>query len=77
MLRIKYMDHLTEASYEQIELEAEEMTQEEAIRIHELIEPNWKTVCMLSGKGGIRRAGWTSLIRKMALIEKKAKGTPQ
>ncbi len=74
ILRERYMEHLTEASYEMIKLEAEEMTQEEAQRIHKLIDPRWKTVCYLSGRGGIRRAKWTSLIRKMGLIETKAKG---
>ncbi len=68
------MECLTEATYEEVKLEVEAMTQEKAQRIHELIAPNWSTVCFLSGKGGIRRAKWTSLLRKMGLIETKAKG---
>ena len=72
--RIKYMEHLTNSSYEAIRLEAEEMSLEEAQRIHKLINPNWGMVCLLSGRGGIRRASWTSLVRKMGLIEDRAKG---
>ena len=76
-LRDRYMEHLTEASYERIQMEAEEMTPEEAQRIHNLIDKDWSMVCYLSGRGGIRRAKWTSLLRKMRLIEDRAKGVTQ
>lgn len=73
-LRTEIMECLTDSTFEEVKLKVEAMTQEKAQELHELIEPNWRTVCYLSGKGGIRRAKWTSLLRKMGLIETKAKG---
>lgn len=67
------MECLTDATYEEVKIEVEAMTPARAQKIHELIDPDWATVCYLSGRGGIGRAKWTSLIRKMGLIETKAK----
>ncbi len=73
-LRTQYMECLTNASYEEVQLAVADMTQEKAQEVHKLIEPNWKTVCYLSGRGGIGRSKYTSLLRKMGLIATKAKG---
>ena len=75
--RTEIMECLTDSTFEEVKLEVEAMTQEKAQELHELIKENWRTVCYLSGKGGIRRAKWTSLLRKMGLIENKSKEVPK
>ncbi len=69
------MAYLSERHYLYIKKEVEEMTQEEAQRIWAAIEENWRYVALRAGNGRSNvRMQWTSLLRKMGLIENKAKG---
>ena len=67
------MVYLTERNIEYIRIEVNAMSHEEAQRIWEQIEPNWRFVCYKSGTGSMRnRIEWTLLLRKMNLIKNKA-----
>ena len=69
----RLMAYLTERNIEYIRIEVDAMTREEAQRIWEEIEPNWRGVCYKAGMGGMRsRIEWTLLLRKMVLIQRKA-----
>ena len=65
------MAYLVVASYRELELEVEQLPQDRAKRIWELIEPTWKGICYMSGRGGRGRVEWTRLLRKMGLIENR------
>lgn len=70
----KAMTFLHEHSYRQIQELVEGLTPEQAGTFWSLIEDKWREVCLMSGRGGRGRAQWTSLLRKMTLFERKAKG---
>ena len=70
----KAMDFLNRHSYGQIQELVEGLTPEQAGTFWSLIEEKWSGVCLLPGRGGRGRAQWTSLLRKMTLFERKAKG---
>ena len=68
------MAYLSERSYTYVKLEVENMSREEARRIWRTIEKNWSYVALRSGKGiSGSKMQWLSLLRKMGLLERKAK----
>ena len=70
------MINLIDKPYSLVKTEVEEMTQEDAKKIWAKISHNFNDVCMRSGTGRNKAArAWTSLMRKMSLIESKAEAS--
>ena len=70
----RLMAYLSERNIEYVKLEVKAMTREQAQRIWTEIEPVFNGVCYRAGTGGSRvKMLWTALMRKMVLIENKAK----
>lgn len=69
------MAYLTDCSFNQIQKEVEEMTQEEAKKVWEKVENNWTYVALRAGNGSSKaKLEWLLLLRKMGILERKAKG---
>lgn len=66
------MCYLIDTPYILLKKEVEEMTQEEAHKVWNKISINWTYVCRRAGGRGKVAQAWTSLLRKMTLIQRRA-----